>query len=192
MSVLRKIIGSRLRAKLLGWLFLHADERYYVRQLESILDEDPANLSRELARLESLGVLVGTTEGRQKYYRANHGCPFFEELRGLVLKTEGLVDVLRVALRPLADRIGWCFVYGSHASGESTAASDIDLLVVGDVDGIELHRAISKAEAQLVIPVHYTLLSREEFGERKQDKGGFLSSVLRGPRMEVIGNAGKV
>jgi len=36
----------------LGWLFSHPDERYFVRQLTGLLKEDSTNISRELARLE--------------------------------------------------------------------------------------------------------------------------------------------
>jgi hypothetical protein len=61
---------------------------------------------------------------RNKHYQANASAPIFEELRGLVLKTSGLVDVLRAALAPLAAEIDQAFVYGSVAKGKDTAKSD--------------------------------------------------------------------
>jgi len=36
------------------------------------------------------------------YYQANTDSPVFPELRGLMLKTAGLVDVLADAIEPLA------------------------------------------------------------------------------------------
>lgn len=39
---------------MLGWLFSHPDERYFVRQLTALLKEDSTNISRELARLEKM------------------------------------------------------------------------------------------------------------------------------------------
>ncbi|MBN1189605.1 MAG: helix-turn-helix transcriptional regulator [Dehalococcoidales bacterium] len=63
-DLLPDLLGSRLRAKVLGWLFTHADESFFVRQLTALLDLDSANLSRELARLEKLGLLVSTTSGK--------------------------------------------------------------------------------------------------------------------------------
>jgi len=50
--MLTNLLRSRLRAKVLGWLFSHPDERYFVRQLTGLLKEDSTNISRELARLE--------------------------------------------------------------------------------------------------------------------------------------------
>ena len=77
--MLAELLRSKLRAKLLGWLFTHTDQRYFVRQLESILKEEAGNLSRELARLAAIGVVKVEMEGHQKYYQANADCPVFSE-----------------------------------------------------------------------------------------------------------------
>ena len=57
--------------------------------------------------------------------------PAFSDLRAAVVKTLGVGDVLREALAPLAREIGLAFVYGSTAAGDDTAASDVDLFIVG-------------------------------------------------------------
>jgi hypothetical protein len=54
--MLAELVGSKLRAKILGWLFTHPDERYFVRQLQGLIEQDSTNISRELARLEALGI----------------------------------------------------------------------------------------------------------------------------------------
>jgi nucleoside diphosphate kinase len=126
-----KLFGSKLRAKILGWFFLHTDERYFVRQLKGLLKEDAANISRELLRLADMGILTCQTEGRQKYYQANKDCPVFAELRGLIVKTAGLVDVLRGSLKSLSKKIKAAFVYGSFAADSAKAGSDVDLMVIG-------------------------------------------------------------
>ena len=186
--MLAKLFGSKLRARVLGWLFTHPDERYFVRQLTALLEEDSTNISRELARLEKMDILVSTQAGRQKHYQANKKCAIFEELRGLAVKTTGLADVLREALAPIAGQIGSAFVYGSMASDEATAASDVDLLVVGNIDEMALHRALSQAENRLARPVNYTLMSQLEFHERRSEKGGFLARVLSGSKIMILGS----
>ena len=96
--MMEKLFGSKLRAKILGWFFTHTDERFFVRQLQSLLTEDSTNLSRELARLESLKILISETEGRQKYFKVNKDCPFYEEMKGLVFKTIGVVGTIKKSL----------------------------------------------------------------------------------------------
>jgi len=192
MAMLAQLLGSRLRAKLLGWLFSHPDERYFVRQLTALLGEDSTNVSRELARLEKMGIMVSTLEGRQKYYQANRQCAVFPELRGLAIKTAGVADVLRNALAPMSDHISLAFVYGSMATGAATSASDVDLLVVGDLDETVLHTALMQAEQQLGRAVNYTLLDRAEFQRRRQEEKGFLARVLAGPRIVITGSTHEI
>jgi predicted nucleotidyltransferase len=140
-----------------------------------------------LKRLAEAGIIVGVRDGNRAYYQANKSCPFFAELSGLLRKTAGLADMLRRALAPLSDDIAFAFVYGGQAAGEATAGSDVDVLVVGNVNEIALHRAVSKAEVELARTVNYTLLSRKEFDRRRREKGGFLARVLAGDRIVLLG-----
>ncbi|HPD14792.1 MAG TPA: nucleotidyltransferase domain-containing protein [Planctomycetota bacterium] len=186
--MLENLFGSRLRAKVLGWFLSHPEERFFVRQLESLLREDSTNLSRELARLSVLGILLRQTEGRQRYYRTNRRCPIFPDLQQLVLKTCGVADVLRAALKPLGARIRSAFVFGSVAKGEPRAESDIDLLVVGDVTLRELVSALGAAQHQLGREVNPTVYSPSEFAQKAAEKQPFVRDVLRGPKLLVVGD----
>ena len=177
---------------MLGWLFSHPDERYFVRQLTVLLGEDSTNISRELARLEKMDILTSTREGKQKYYQANRQCAIFHELCGLAIKTAGVADVLRKALAPIADQIILALIYGSMARGAATSASDVDLLVVGDLEEMALHMALTEVEQQLGRTVNYTLLSLTEFQRRRQEKKGFLARVLAGPKIVISGSTHEV
>ena len=188
--MLHELFGSRLRAKVLGWLFLHPDERFFVRQLTSLLREDVANTSRELARLAGTGILTCRTEGRQKYYQANRVCSVFSELQGLVRKTSGLADVLQNALKPLAAHITVAFVYGSMATDSPTSASDVDVMVVGDCSFGEVVDAVTPAQDMLGREVNPSVYSAEEFADRAAGGQPFLKSVLEGAKVFLIGDAG--
>jgi len=186
--MLEALLGSKLRAKVLGWLFSHPDERYFVRQLTALLKEDSTNVSRELARLEKTGILVSTTEGRQKYYQANRQSPLFNELHGLMLKTVGVADIIKKALEPRMADIRLAFIFGSVAKKAENRSSDIDLLVVGDITFGDLVDLISTAEEALsreLNPVVYTLT---EFNKRLSENHYFIRDVLSGEKIFVIGD----
>jgi predicted nucleotidyltransferase len=186
--MLEALLGSKLRAKVLGWLFSHPDERYFVRQLTALLKEDSTNVSRELARLEKTGILVSTTEGRQKYYQANRQSPLFNELHGLILKTVGAADIIRKALEPRMADIKLAFIFGSVAKRAENRFSDIDLLVVGDITFGDVVDLISTAEETLsreLNPVVYTLA---EFSKRLSENHYFISDILSGDKIFVIGD----
>lgn len=187
-SLLEHLLGSRLRAKLLGWLFSHPGERYFVRQLAVVLKEDSTNLSRELARLAELGIVTGSREGPLKYFQVNGENPIFPELRGLVLKTSGLGDLVRERLAPLSSRIRVAFIFGSFAAGRADAASDVDLLVVGDVSLRELVEALGPIQNRLGREVNPMVYPVPEFREKLEQGHRFLTSVLERPKLFLIGS----
>ncbi len=186
--MLTELLGSKLRAKVFGWLFAHTDERYFGRQLAEILNEDSTNVSRELTRLAKLGILVCQTEGRQKYYQVNKACPVFVELRGLVLKTAGLVDILREALRPLSKKIKIAFIYGSFASNSTKTGSDVDVMVIGSCDFGEVVDALSKAQERIGREINPSVYPADEFKRKVGAEHHFLRTVLAGPKIFLIGD----
>lgn len=187
-SLLESLLGSRLRARLLGWLLSHPGERYFVRQLAALLQEDSSNLSRELSRLESLGIVTGSREGLQKYFRANPDSPIYPDLRGLVLKTAGVSDSLREALRPLADRISMAFLFGSVAAGKETAGSDVDLFVTGEVALGELVGALGPVQNQIGREVNPVVYPVAELHDKLAQGHHFLTSVFGGPKVLLMGD----
>ena len=186
-SLSTALFGKTKRA-LLVLFFSNPDESFYLRQIARITAAGQGSVQRELKKLAEAGIIERFEQGRQVYFRAKRNCPIFDELKGLILKTAGLVEVLRSALLPVTDKIDLAFVYGSQARGKAKAASDIDLLIVGNLDELELHRFISQAEGRLNRPVNYTFLTAQEFQKRKKERGGFLSRILAGEKIFIIGD----
>jgi predicted nucleotidyltransferase len=185
---LSDLFGSRLRAKLLGWLFTHTDERYFVRELTGLIKEDSTNISRELARLANAGILVSTTSGRQKYYQANIKSPIFNELHGLMLKTTGVADVLRSALKPAHKKIDAAFIFGSIATRTETRASDIDVMIIGDISFGDIVSLIIPAQEILGREINPVVYALQEFREKVMTDHHFVNSVLQGQKIFLIGD----
>jgi DNA-binding transcriptional ArsR family regulator len=185
-------LGSALfgkaRRAVLGLLYARPDEAFYLRQITREVQAGQGAVQRELQRLADAGLLTREARGREIHYRANRACPIFAEVHGLVLKTVGLADVLRIALTPVQDALTLAVVYGSQAAGTASSGSDVDLLVVGTVDEIALHKAIGQAETRLARTVNYTLLSPREFGRQRRQRGGFVARVLAGPTIPILGS----
>jgi uncharacterized protein len=96
----------------------------------------------------------------------------FEELRALVSKTVGALEILRTALAPIAHRIALAFIYGSIAEHEENAASDLDLMIVGDVTLEEVLGKVASAERALGRSVDPTIYSVAEFKSKLGWSGG--------------------
>jgi predicted nucleotidyltransferase len=146
-----------------------------------------AHVQRELRQFAAAGLAIRAEVGNQVRYRANTNHPLFPELRGIVLKTVGLVDVLREALKKIPG-IAVAFVYGSLAKGESRADSDVDVLVVGDMSFAEIVDALTPAQTALRREVNPTVYSLQEFRNKVGSHNHFLSQVMKGPKLFVIGD----
>ncbi len=179
---------TKVQQRVLAVLFGNPDRSFYANEVIALAATGTGAVQRELARLQSSGLVTVQQIGRQKHYQANRASPVFEELRGLVRKTVGLVDVLRAVLQPLEDRVLAAFVYGSVAKGSDSAASDIDLMVVSDeLTYIDLFAALEPAVEQLARVVNPTVYSRAELERRIEAKNSFVCRVLEQDKIWVIG-----
>ena len=185
-------IGSTLfgktRLAILSLLYGQVDRAFYLSEIVRLVGVGRGAVQRELARLTRAGLLIRTEQGQQVYFQANADAPVFDELRGLVRKTAGIVDLLRLCLEPLADRIQTAFVFGSVACGEETATSDIDLLVVGDVSLFDIVSATEGIREALGRDLNPTVFPPEEYADKVRAKDHFLTTVLAGPKLTVIGD----
>ena len=184
--MLKQLFGSGTRAKVIEWLFMHPDEKFYVRQLSVLLELDSTNLGKELDRLYSLGIVSRSRSGNQKHYSANQDCPIYVDLRNIVIKTGGVADRLKSLLKPITDRIEIAFVYGSIASGSFSKSSDLDLMVVGDISHLELVSHLRKAGQEIGREVNASCFSRSEFADKLREKG-FIWRISNGEKIFVIG-----
>jgi predicted nucleotidyltransferase len=186
---LSSALFGKARRAVLALLFVHPEESFYQRQIARTAGVGMGVVQRELQRLAHAGIITKVRRGREVYYQANAECPIYNELKGLIVKTAGLGDVLRESLAPLASKIDLAFVYGSHARSTESATSDVDLMIIGEASDLAVHRAVSQAEDRLSRPVNYSLLSRKEFERRKKEKGGFVARVLKAPKIYIVGDA---
>ena len=183
-----RVLFGRLRGQVLSLLFADPSRALYLREMGRITGASPGTLQREAGLLEQAGLLIRERRGRQVYYRANASAPVFGELRGLIRKTMTGADILRSALAPLADRIVAAAVFGSMARGEMKATSDIDLVVVGEVENSEVMDALTGAEEQLGREVNVVTYLSADWRRRRKDKRHFVQAVVSGPRLNLIGD----
>lgn len=176
------------RRLVLGLLYGRPDQEFYAREVARETGGAMGAVQRELQELASAGIIGRTQRGRQVYYQANRQCPVFGELRAIVAKTSGLGDVLRTALAPLGDGVDVAFVFGSVAQGTETSDSDVDVFVVGATTFSAVADALSGAGAALGREVNPVVQSRQEFGQRRSAGDHFVTTVLRGPKLFVIGD----
>ena len=187
-SSIVSVLFSRTQQRLLSALLLKWHQPLYAAELANLCGVRPSTLQRDLAKYARAGILTMSRSGNRTYFKANEACPVFPELRALLVKTCGLLDVLHGELAPLASKIKVAAVYGSIASGTETSGSDIDLLIIGSVKMIELSPLLERAAGNLRREINPTLYTLEEFPQKARDSH-FVQSVLGRPLLFVLGTS---
>ena len=177
----------KVRQRVLAVLFGNPGRSFYANEVIALAQSGTGAVQRELAALLDAGLLLMTKRGNQKHFQANTAAPVFAELRGLVLKTMGLADVLRASLAPLEAQISAAFVYGSVAKQQDTALSDIDVLIVSRTLGYaDVFGALESATTQLGRKVSPTLYTPDDLAKRIAQDSSFVTRVLQ-PKIWLIG-----
>ena len=180
---------TNVQQRVLGLLFGNADRSFYAKELIHLAGSGSGAVQRELAKLTSAGLVTLRRVGNQTHYQANPASAVYEELRTLMLKTSGLVDVLRSALAPRAAEISLAFVFGSVAKRIDSAKSDIDVLIVSDtVSYAELFTLLETASQRLGRPVNPTMYSSDEITARIKKKNAFIGKIFAQPKLWIIGS----
>jgi predicted nucleotidyltransferase len=180
---------TRTQQRVLGVLFGRPDRSFYASELIRDAGTGSGAAQRELARLEGSGLIVARRIGHQKHYQANAASPLYAELRNIVLKTVGLAEPLREALKPLVSAIRAAFVYGSVASATDQAASDIDLMIISDsLTYGEVFGALERVTRTVGRRVNPTVYTTAEFSKRARTENAFVTRVLEQPKLWVVGS----
>jgi len=172
------LLNTKLRRKLLTYSFTHPDEQYYVRELASLIDDDPGNLSRELRKIEEEGIFISSKKGNVKFYSLNRHHPLFNELKAIIFKTEGVEGSIRNLVSGYKG-ISLAFIHGSYAKNKEKSSSDIDLIVVGTFSVNKFTSEVRKLESKLNREINFTHYDIKEFTKKRKKKDDFLDIVLK-------------
>jgi len=188
MNVLAEILSSKIRAEIFRLLFGTSAEELHMREIERRSGYAIGTIQTELKKLLRLDLVKKRKDGNRLYYRANKEHPLYPDIRSFVLKTIGLVDILKNALRQDSD-ISIAFVFGSIALHEETAGSDVDLMVIGKLGLRKLTGMLSGVPEQIGREINPHVLSVNEFIKRKTKREHFVTQVFEAPKIFITGNA---
>jgi len=159
--MLKSLITSQTRVKLLMRFFLNPRMSGYLRQLAKEFGESTNSIRMELNKLTEAKILSVQTQGRNKVYRANTEHPLFEDIRNIVIKSMGIDKVAADIINKLGN-VKIAFIRGDYAVGKDSGL--IDLVVVGDnINQKELERVRQKTEKLIERKINVLVLNDKEF-----------------------------
>ena len=187
MSVLTDLFPNT-RAEILRLLFGDDRKEAHLRDLARHASLSPAAVQRELSALAALGLIIPRRDGNRLYFRANIDHPLYPEIRGLVLKTSGIVPTLRNALVSLVS-VDLAFIFGSMAAGNLRSSSDVDLLVIGTAGLRKITAALSGLSGSLGREINPYCLTPAEWRDKLQRADAFILRVSGEPKIWLKGGS---
>lgn len=178
---------TKNRAALLRLFYTNPDQSFYMQEIGRVLHKKPGNFQRTINKMVEEGILISEYRANARYFKANKDYPLYQELKSIVFKTVGAVGSLKAILHKTGD-IDYCFIYGSYAKGKETYLSDIDLVIIGDVDEDKLIKEMDKLEEAIKREVNYKLFTLREFRRAIREKDPFLIEILRDKKVMIIGD----
>jgi predicted nucleotidyltransferase len=171
---------------LLSLFFNNPDEKFYLREIARHIGKDAAGIKRELDTLVKIGLLGREKRGVQKYYFADKNSPIFSEMKGLIFKTTGVQGAIKAAFTRLKG-IQAAFIYGSYARGSEKEDSNINLMVIGQVNITELNDVVMGLEEKLKREIDYLAFDEQEYRKRKEAKDPFIREIIKGRKVLLLG-----
>jgi uncharacterized protein len=157
-----------------------------MREIERRTGFAIGTVQTELKKLQRLEIISRLKDGNRVYYRANPAHPLYPDIRNFVLKTSGLADVIRAVLSN-EKGIKVAFVFGSLARQEDKAASDVDLMVIGNIGLRKLTGLLMDLAGRIGREINPHALTEKEFVKRKWERDHFLKQVLDSPKIFIVG-----
>lgn len=174
-------ISSKIERDLLTYFFLNVTSEHHLHEIARIIDADPGNLNKKLKSLTKQGLFRVKKRGNQTIYSLNQSFFLFNEYKGIVNKTYGIEHQIKEALQKVRG-IKKAFIFGSYVKGGFDEYSDIDLLVVGEQDGLTLSKAITNVESKMGREIGIVEIDIKEFTKPKKP---FINQILAEKMIEL-------
>lgn len=180
---LAQLFASATLPRLLSTLALH--ERCNVTQLVEYAGVSRAVVSRELSRLDELGLLESKREGNMRWVSLPDDSEIAHALRTLALAAYGPPTVIAEEFSRL-EGVDSCYIFGSWAARNAgirgALPRDVDVLLVGKTDRDEVFEAAQRAQSRLGREVNSVTVSAEVWAS---DADPFFASLKDRPLYEV-------
>lgn len=185
--MLKHILISKVRIKLLEQFFLHPLDQYHVRGLVRILDEEINAIRRELLNLADAGILKSEKQGNKIVYVVNYHNAIVGDLRDLIMKSSELGKRIHKVAREVG-KVDCVIASLAFLNGEYKDENDVDFLFVGDVDVNKLNAGMKDVEQLLNKELRIAALSTQDFEFGKKKRTPVIMNAISNDFIVVFGS----
>ena len=177
---------SEVQLRILALILLDHRRRWTAEQVEDAIGAPATTVHRELRRALDAGLVIRDDSSRPHAYGAATDSPLYEPLKAILARTVGLEVELSEMLRG-APGVMAAVIHGSWVAGRLRPDSDVDVLVVGDVDLSDLRRRVRPIGRRAGRRIDLTAFRPDEFRRELDARNGFLTKIVAGPVEPLVG-----
>lgn len=184
--MLKQIIPSKTRRKVLELLFLHPSKNLYLRRIVRQIGEEVNAVKRELDILTSAKLLVRERRLNKVFYRLNENWLYYDEFLRIFAKRSFLAKEF-IRNLPKIGRVKFIAFSEKLIKKTPIKENEVYILLVGTIVVPEVNAIIAKIEKEIGQEVNYTVMTKEEFEFRKKNNDPFIWRFLRQPKIMLVG-----
>lgn len=177
-------LNSKISQKVLSYFLLNPEEEMYLNEIVKKFDVDKRNLARAVKDWEKKGLFIKTTKGNLSLYKVNKEYFLFNELKKTIQKSFGIEKELR-SIFERDKGIKEAYIFGSYANNKMEAESDIDVLLVGSHNSLDIQKEIVNLQKNINREINIIDMTEEEFLDKKKNNE-FFKNILKNKYIKII------
>lgn len=185
--MLNKILVSEVRVNILKLLLLNPKRSYHIRAIVRAVGAEINAVRRELDNLFEINLVTRRQSSNKIFYQVDTTHPYYSDLLSLVSKEEGIGAAIVKKQKQLGD-IEYAVLALAFLRGRKSTALDVDLFLVGNLNLELLSQTVREEEEKMGREVNYSVMTQEEFSNRKRTNDQFISRLLVQSRTMLIGD----
>lgn len=185
--MLKHIIPSKTRRKILELFYHHPNENYYLRAVVRETGDEVNAVKRELDILADEKLLTKEKRLNKTYYTLNKNYLFYDEFLRMFTKTSFLPSLIYQNL-PKIGKIKFIALSMKYPKNIEIKEDEIYLLFVGVIVVVEVENIIAQAEKTYGRSINYTVMTEDEFKFRKKNNDPFIWRFLKQPKIMIVGS----
>lgn len=175
--------NSKITKKVLPYFFLNQEKELYLNEISAKFEVDRANLSRKLTEWVDLGVLNKRKKGNLSLYKINKKYPYLLEMKKMIQKSFGVEKKLSEDLKSIKG-LKSAYIFGSYAIDVLGAESDIDLLLIGSHDVLEVQKRIIHLQKYFDREINVVDMTEKEF--KQKEKSDLIKNIFKNKYIKIL------
>lgn len=177
-------LNSKISQKVLSYFLLNPDEEMYLNEMVRNFNVDKRNLVKAIKDWEKEGLFIKTKKGNLSLYKVNKKYFLFDELKRTIQKNFGIEKELKKIFEK-NKKIKEAYIFGSYADNKMEAESDIDVLLIGSHNSLDIQKEIVNLQKDINREINIIDMTEEEFLDKKKNNE-FVKNILKNKYIKII------